>query len=31
LERDIMQPSLFDRATTGLLLSFGLKTRSHET
>ena len=29
--KDIVQPSLFDKATTGLLLSFGLKTRSHET
>ena len=28
---EMIQPSLFDNATTGLLLSFGLKTLSQET
>jgi hypothetical protein len=28
---DIAQPSLFDKTTTGLLLSFGLKTLSQDT
>ena len=28
---EMMQPSLFDNATTGLLFSFGLKTLSQET
>ena len=30
-ERDIIHPSLLDNATTGLLLSLGLKTLSQET
>ena len=31
LDLAIIQPSLFDKATTGRLFNFGLKTRSHDT